>query len=209
MKHEWKKQEKDIYLPNNRPNLIAISGYPFFVIEGKGDPNTNPHYAEEVGILYALSYAVKMMPKKGVTPPGYYEYTVYPLEGIWDLSEEGKKSETLNKDELVYRLMIRQPGFVTEEIARKAMETVKAKSPGTLMDRVSYEIIEDGLSVQMIHTGPYDDEPASFALMKEFCAANNLVRSDLRHREIYISDPRKTTPDKLKTVLRYFVNRAE
>ena len=145
------------------------------------------------------------MPKNGYNPEGYFEYTVYPLEGIWDLTEEGRKQEVFNKDELVYTIMIRQPDFVTEDLAMKAMEIVKKKKPHPLLDKVKFETISDGLSVQMLHIGPYDDEPKTFAVMKEYCKENKLVLKTKVHREIYLSDFRKTKPEKLKTVLRYMV----
>lgn len=205
MKHEWKKHEKNSYLPKNKPELITIPSYNFFTIAGKGNPNTSEEFSEAVGILYTLSYGIKMMPKKGITPPGYFEYTIYPLEGIWDLTDNAKTADIFDKNELVYKIMIRQPDFVTEELAQKVVDDLKIKKPHPLLDKVKFESIEDGISVQMLHIGSYDDEPKSFELMKSYCQDNNLNREDLRHREIYISDPRKTSPNKLKTVLRYFV----
>lgn len=143
-----------------------------------------------------------MMPKQGYTPEGYFEYTVYPLEGIWDLTEEGRKLDTLNKDELVYTIMIRQPKFVTEEIVEKAFENARKKKPHPLLDEVTFDTIEDGLSVQILHIGSYDNESESFELMNEFIEENNLERISITHREIYISDFRKVAAEKLKTVLR-------
>lgn len=204
MKYEWKKQEKDLYLPKETPELVTVPMQKFFMLNGKGNPNQED-FAERVGVLYSLAYAVRMMPKQGYTPEGYFEYAVYPLEGLWDLTEKGRKSETLNKEELLYTIMIRQPDFVTEEVAEKAMEHVRKKKPHPLLDEVTFGIIEDGLSVQIMHIGPYDDEPRSFAKMKEFIKTNGLELVTLKHREIYISDARKTDPAKLKTVLRYRV----
>ena len=108
MKYEWRKQEKNLYLPGNEPVLITVPQQRFLMISGKGNPN-NEEFSEKTGVLYSLAYAVRMMPRQGYTPEGYFEYTVYPLEGIWDLTEKGRKSNTLNKDELVYTIMIRQP----------------------------------------------------------------------------------------------------
>ncbi|WHY99408.1 GyrI-like domain-containing protein [Peribacillus simplex] len=156
-----------------------------------------------------MAYAVRMMPKQGYTPDGYFEYTVYPLEGIWDLTEEGKKLDTLNKDELLYTIMIRQPDFVTKEIVERAFENVEKKKPHPFLNDVKFDTFHDGLSVQMLHVGPYDDEPQSFKLMNEFIKNNNLERTSLQHREIYLSDFRKVEPAKLKTVLRYKVKAIE
>ncbi len=204
MKYEWKKQEKDLYLPEEKPVLITVPKQKFFMLSGQGNPN-GEDFAERVGVLYSLAYAVRMMPKQGYTPEGYFEYTVYPLEGLWDLTEKGRKLETLNKDELVYTIMIRQPDFVTEDVVKRAFEHVRKKKPHPLLENVEFDTMEDGLSVQMMHVGPYDDEPRSFEMMKKFIEENNLEITTLVHREIYISDVRKTEPSKLKTVLRYRV----
>jgi len=120
------------------------------------------------GECQSLSYVIRMMPKRGYTPEGYFEYTVYPLEGLWDLTEKGRKLDRLNKDELLYTIMIRQPDFVTEEVVDKAFEIARKKEPHSLLDKVYFGTIEDGLSVQMLHIGPYDTEPQSFEMMKKF-----------------------------------------
>lgn len=205
MKYEWRKKEKEYYIPKEKPQLVEIPEFKYFTLKGKGNPNTEA-FKECIGVLYSLSYAIRMMPKNGITPDGYFEYTVYPLEGIWDLTEEGRLEETLNKDELVYKLMIRQPDFVTQEVVNIAMEIVKKKKPHPLLEKVEFESIKEGLCVQMLHVGPYDDEPRTFSAMKEFCTENNLEIKTLAHKEIYLSDFRKTEASKLKTVLRYLVN---
>ncbi|WP_250674087.1 GyrI-like domain-containing protein [Paraclostridium ghonii] len=204
MKHEWRKREKEYYIPKEKPQLVEIPEFKFFTLKGKGNPNTEA-FKECIGVLYSLSYAIRMMPKNGITPDGYFEYTVYPLEGVWDLTEQGRLNETLNKDELIYKLMIRQPDFVTEEIVKMAMEIVKKKKYHPLLEKVEFESIKDGLSVQMLHVGPYDDELRTFSFMKDFCIENNLEIKTLAHKEIYLSDFRKTEASKLKTVLRYLV----
>ncbi|MFZ5943178.1 MAG: GyrI-like domain-containing protein [Bacillota bacterium] len=204
MKHEWKKNEKDLYLPKQKPELITVPEQKFIMIKGKGNPN-NKEFSEKVEVLYSLAYAVRMMPKQGFTPEGYLEYTVYPLEGIWDLTDEGKNLDKLNKDELLYTIMIRQPEFVTREVVDRAFENVRKKKPHRLLDEVVFGTIEDGLSVQMLHLGSYDDESKSFKKMEEFVNYNNFQRASLQHREIYISDARKVEPEKLKTVLRFKV----
>ncbi len=204
MKYEWKKEEKQLYLPKTLPELITVPKQKFFMLKGKGNPNRDS-FAEEVGVLYSLAYAVRMMPKQGYTPEGYFEYTVYPLEGLWDLTEEGRKSATLDKDEFLYTIMIRQPDFVTQDVAGKAFELVRKKKPDSLLEHVVFDTMEDGLSVQMLHLGSYDNEPQSFSLMRDFIEKNNLEITSLKHREIYLTDARKVEPAKLKTVLRYRV----
>jgi len=203
-KFEWRKQWKDLYLPKKQPVKIDVPEMKFFTIEGSGNPN-GKGFKDNLEILYALSYAIRMMPKKGITPEGYFEYTVFPLEGHWDLDEEGRKLDYLNKDHLVYKLMIRQPDFVTEQLFQYAVNTVKQKKTNIQLDNVQFEFITEGLCVQTMHVGSYDDEPKTFELMEQFCLQNNLKRAEKTHKEIYISDMRKTSPEKLKTVLRYKV----
>ena len=204
MKHEYKKHEKELYCPKNKAELVSVPKQKFFCIKGKGNPNSKD-FSERIGVLYSLAYAVRMMPKNGFTPDGYFEYTVYPLEGLWDLTEEGRKSEVLNKDELLYTIMIRQPDFVNDEVIEKAFEIANKKKPHPLLKEVYFDEIEDGLAVQILHIGSYDNEPESFNKMKTFIENNGLKIKTLVHREIYLSDARKVEPDKLKTILRYSV----
>ncbi|GKX67975.1 GyrI-like domain-containing protein [Inconstantimicrobium mannanitabidum] len=204
MKFEWRKQEKNLYIPKEKPELITVPQQKFLMISGKGNPN-DEEFSEKIEVLYSLAYAIKMLPKQGDIPEGYYDYTVYPLEGVWDLSEEGKQSNILEKDQLIYNIMIRQPNFVTQEVVDRAFENVKKKKNHHLLDEVTFVTMEDRLSVQMMHIGSYDDEPQSFDQMKKFIDENNLEIVSLKHREIYISDARKTEKSKMKTVLRYRV----
>lgn len=202
MKYEWRKKDKEIYLPSSTPTKIVVPPLKYFTLKGKGNPNSEA-FKESVEALYALSYCVRMLPKKGITPKGYFEYTVFPLEGVWDLDEEGRLSEQLDKDRLIYKLMIRQPDFVSNSLFSTAKEISAKKVSDNLLNSVMYEEIDEGLCIQCMHIGDYDSEPATFLKMEDFCTSNNLTRIDKRHREIYISDPRKTDPQKLKTVLRF------
>ena len=120
MKYEWKKHEKALYLPKAVPAPVTVPEHAFFMIRGEGNPNGEA-FLEAIGVLYALSYAVKMLPKKGDAPEGYYEYAVFPLEGVWDTAEPMLPGEALNKDALRYTLMIRQPDFVTDELAERIL----------------------------------------------------------------------------------------
>jgi hypothetical protein len=204
MAHEWKKSEKEIYLPGTKPEFKVIPPFRFFSIKGQGDPNDKA-FAEYIGVLYSLAYGVKMSPKKGSAPSGYFEYTVYPLEGVWDISEEAKKShsEKLDKSSLVFNLMIRQPDFVTDDFAADIISKTKKKKSHPLLDNVIFNTITEGPCIQMMHIGSYDDEPASFKRMQDFCDENKYHRESKIHREIYLSDARKVSKDKLKTVLRF------
>lgn len=204
MKHEWKKAEKQYYLPKQKPEIIQIPSFRFFSVRGQGDPN-GKEFQEYISVLYSLAYAVKMSTKNGFAPAGYSEYAVYPLEGIWDLTDEAKRSgsKQLDKSQLVFNLMIRQPGFVTEEFATETIERTKKKKYHPLLERVRFEEIEEGNCIQMMHIGSYDNETESFRQMEGFCIHNGHKRESKMHREIYISDFRKVSPEKLKTVLRF------
>ncbi|OZV11576.1 hypothetical protein CIW83_14135 [Tissierella sp. P1] len=204
MKYEWRKQDKNLYLSKSKPEVIDVPAMNYFMIDGKGNPN-DPSFSDYIEALYSLSYAVRMSYKSEIVPEGYYEYTVFPLEGIWDLAEEARDKEFLDKNKLIYTLMIRQPEFVTEKLARDIIERVKIKKSNKLLDKVKFNSLHEGLCVQMMHIGSYDDEPKSFRIMEEYCMANGLIRKEKTHREIYISDFRKTQPEKLKTVLRFKV----
>lgn len=206
LKYEWRKEEKEIYLPREKPALVKIPKAKYFCIKGKGNPN-NGDFSNRIAVLYSLAYAVRMMPKSGFIPNGYFEYTVYPLEGLWDMTEGGKSGDVFNKDELIYTIMIKQPYFVNEEVTEKAFEIVNKKKPDKLLEEVYFDEIEDGLSVQMLHIGSYDAEPETFSKMKDYINENNLKIRSLVHREIYLSDARKVERDKLKTVLRYTVTK--
>ncbi|HPF16816.1 MAG TPA: GyrI-like domain-containing protein [Thermotogota bacterium] len=210
MKHEWRKSEKPFYLPKKKPELVDIPAFNFFTITGSGDPNDD-FFKEYIGVLYSLSYTIRMSPKKDLAPVGYYEYTIYPLEGVWDISEEAKAKDLksfadLNKSDFVFNLMIRQPDFVTGEYAAKVIERVKKEKPHDLLDEVEFVSISEGQCIQMLHVGTYDSEPESFMKMEDYAQKNHLNRLSKKHREIYLSDPRKANPVNLKTVLRFQVH---
>ena len=206
MKYEWRKNEKELYLPKAQPTIINIGEYPYFTLGGHGNPNSGP-FAEAIGVLYSLSYAVKMMPKRGPVPEGYYDYAVFPLEGVWDLVDKTKANEPLDKNNLKYKIMIRQPDFITEALAAETIDYTAKKKPHPLLKDVRFERIADGLCVQMLHLGSYDSETSSFAQMQKFCDDNGYVRTQHSHKEIYLTDARKTEPEKLKTTLRFSVEK--
>lgn len=206
MKFEWRKKEKEIYLPQSKPSIIDIPSYKYYTITGSGNPNSS-FFGECIEALYTTSYAIRMSYKKGLEPENFYEYTVYPLEGIWDISEKAKQSfnGTIDKNELFFNLMIRQADFVTREYAARAKQWAEKKKANPYIKELKFSELSDGKCVQMMHLGSYDNEQASFDVMEEFCFQNNLKRKSKQHKEIYISDPRKVTPEKLKTVLRFEV----
>lgn len=205
MKHEWRKKEKTVYIPKNKPEIIDVLEYQFVSISGKGNPNS-PAFADYITALYSLSYAIKMTLKKMDNPPqNYVDYTVYPLEGVWDINDEAKKnfSGTINKDDLVFTLMIRQPDFVNQAFFEEMLALTKNKKPQKLLTELKFEKITEGKCIQMLHIGSYDKEPESFQLMEAFAEKEGLKRASKIHREIYLSDFRKVAEEKLKTVLRF------
>jgi len=206
MKLDWKKQDKKYYLPKEEPELVHIPEFKFFSIRGQGNPNDD-FFGNYIQVLYSLSYAIKMSPKSGLAPMDYFEYSVYPLEGIWDLKKDAKidTKSMFDKNDLEFNLMIRQPDFVNADFANKIINIVKNKKPNNLLENVIFETITDGKCIQMLHVGPYDNEPASFKKMEEVAFKLGLIRPVYYHREIYLSDVRKVSPDKLKTVLRFKV----
>ena len=210
VKHEWRKKEKAIYLPKNRPEIIDVPEFKFITIEGEGSP-AESLFTDNIGALYSLAYTIKMMPKKMNTPPdGYFDFTVYPLEGVWDINDEAKANfnGTVNKDDFVYKLMICQPDFVDKFFFEEMLEVAKEKKKNPLLEQLHFERLPEGLCVQMLHLGPFEDEPASFEKMEEFAQREGLIRPSKVHREIYLSDTRKVAPEKLKTVLRFQAKRA-
>ncbi|WP_107572094.1 GyrI-like domain-containing protein [Clostridioides difficile] len=206
MKYEWRKRDKELYLPKKNPAIIEVPEQKFIMLKGNGDPNSK-EFTEAIGVLYSLAYTIKTMPKKGIVPEGYFDYTVFPLEGIWDKGEKSKCLDVLIKEDLIYTLMIHQPDFVTQDLLDKATDIVKKKKPHNLLEKVRFGSINEGLCVQMLHIGSYDNEPESFDIMNEFCKKNKLIRKSYIHHEIYISDARKVSPESLKTVLRFEVER--
>ena len=206
-KYEWRKKEKGLYLPKALPEVIDIPEFNFLTIEGEGSP-AEAQFVNKVGALYSLAYTIKMTPKKMDVPPNnYFDFTVYPLEGIWDINDEAKAHFTgeINKKDFVYKLMIRQPDFVDNNFYQKMLSLAKEKKNDPLLERVKFERISEGLCVQMLHLGPFEEEAASFSQMEAFAENKGLVRPSQAHREIYLSDPRKVAPSKLKTVLRFQV----
>ena len=207
-KHEWRKKEKALYLPKNKPEVIDIPEFKFITIEGEGSP-ADSVFTDYIGALYSLAYTIKMMPKKiDRQPKGYFDFTVYPLEGVWDINDKAKANfkGRINKEDLVYKLMIRQPDFVSKNFYSEMLEVAKEKKKNPLLEQINFERLSEGRCVQMLHLGPFEDEPASFEIMEDFAKSEGVVRLSKMHREIYLSDPRKVAPEKLKTVLRFQAN---
>lgn len=210
-KIDYKKEYKDIYMPAMKPSLIDMPVIQYVCVDGIGNPNTSPEYKEALAILYAISYTIKMSPKKGTQPKDYFEYVVPPLEGLW-FGEEGYFDGTriVDKDKFHWKSMIRLPEFVTREYFEEAKRQAALQKPELDIQKAYFFEYDEGLCVQIMHKGSYDDEPASVQKMNQFIADNHFLTdiNDIRlHHEIYLSDPRKTKQDNLKTVIRHPVRK--
>ena len=201
-KVDYKRTYKELYSPKSKPVLVAVPSIKFAMLDGAGDPN-GEEFSRVIEALYAFSYAVKMSYKSSNVPQGYYDYTVFPLEGEWDLVDKSKK--VTDKSNYQYTMMIRQPEFLTEELFARFLLEARKKKPNDYVDKIYWEEYEEGLCCQMLHVGSYDADPASFEMMEKFCTENGYKRAFKTHREIYLSDPRKAESSKLKTVLRFKV----
>lgn len=201
-KVDFKRELRELYMPpKGRPVRVLVPRMQYAMVEGAGDPNGD-EFSKAVEALYGVSYSIRMMPKKGITPPGYYEYTVPPLEGIWDIAEGAGMFDTERKDQLTWTLMIMQPYFVDQLLFATAKHMVNQKKDNPYIDQIVLTDWEEGDCVQIMHIGSYDDEPESFKKLDAFIKNEGLKRVEKKHKEIYISDPRKVAPEKRKTVLR-------
>ncbi|ACA87126.1 GyrI-like domain-containing protein [Shewanella woodyi] len=206
-KYEWRKKEKSLYIPKNKPELLEVPSLNFITLSGEGSPE-DEIFTQYIGTLYSLAYTIKMHPKTMTTKPnGYFDFTVYPLEGIWDINDQAKAHflGTIDKKDLVYQLMIRQPKFVDTNLYEEMLNLAKSKRDNPLLEQVKFTTITDGRCIQMLHLGPFENESQTFEEMESFAQAQGLTRRSKVHREIYLSDPRKVAPEKLKTVLRFQV----
>ncbi len=210
MAFDFKKEYKEFYLPKGKPELVTVPAMRFIGVRGKGDPNDpSGEYQAALSILYALAFTIKMSKKGDHRIEGYFDYVVPPLEGFWE--QEGTDGiDYSRKADFRWLSVIRLPDFVTEGDVSWAMETALAKK-GLDCSAARFLTIEEGECVQIMHTGPYDSEPASVAKMDAFLAENgyeNDFSPTRLHHEIYLSDARKTAPEKLRTVIRHPVRKA-
>ena len=194
------------YGEKKEAQILSVPLFKYITLVGAGDPNQKD-FAQAMEAMYTLTYAIKMSYKKDNPPQGYYAYKVFPLEGEWDLVDKTKAIS--DKSNYAYKLMIQQPDFVDEDLFHQFLEVVKKKKDNPKLSLLKYEEICDGLCCQMLHVGPYDDEPESFAKMMQYCEEQGYSRSSKLHKEIYLSDPRKCAPEKLKTLLRFKVEKSQ
>lgn len=203
-KLEWRKEPW--YKAKKKPELLTLPPQNYFMIDGIGDPNKED-FQQRVAALYPVAYTIRMSQKNAWQIPDFQLFTVYPLEGHWTIQEKYYGETQLVKDHFAYTMMIKQPAFVTPEIAVEALARAKTKIPEELFPLIRFETIPEKEVAQILHLGSYDDEPATFAQLEEFIAASGHRRLSKDHKEIYLSDPRKTAPEKLKTILRVDVTK--
>lgn len=213
MKHEWKKHEKELYNIKKSPSIITVPEQKFIMVSGKGN-QSDSDFSEKVKILHSLAYHIKIWYKAYCNNNisqnkefAYDDYTVFPLEGIWAPSV----NNPLDKNAFEYTIMIRQPDFITQEIFEACCTIVAKKKFNRFLKEVAFSTVEDGLCIQILHVGTFDNEPASFKKMDEFAKQNRLERIEKYHREIYINNAKLASKFKCKlqkTILRYRVKQS-
>lgn len=211
MAFDYKKEYKEFYMPKARPEIVTVPKMNFIAVRGSGDPNAEDgEYKASIGLLYAIAFTIKMSKKGSHKIEGYFDYVVPPLEGFW-WQERLDGIDYSHKEDFRWISVIRLPDFVTEEDFRWAVDTAAEKKKQDF-SKVEYLTIEEGLSVQCMHIGSYDDEPATIALMDQYLEDNgyeNDFSGGRLHHEIYLSDARRVSPEKRKTVIRHPVKKKQ
>ena len=205
MAFDFKKEYKEFYSPKNKPEIVNVPPANYIAVRGAGDPNEEGGaYQQAIGVLYAVAYTLKMSYKTDYKIEGFFEYVVPPLEGFW--WQNGICGiDYSDKSTFHWISVIRLPDFVSEEDFEWAVKTA-AKKKKIDCSSAEFLTVDEGLCVQIMHTGPFDEEPATVALMDEYIEKNGYVNdfTDKRlHHEIYMSDARKVAPEKWKTVIRH------
>lgn len=206
-KFDYKKEYKDLYLPKKKPSLIEVPEMVFISVDGKGNPNTSQEYKEAMEILYGLSYTIKMSKMDGSEPKDYFDYVVPPLEGLWWFDDENYRGgEIKDKNDFLWTSLIRQPEFVTEEVFLWAKEKLQNKKPDLNLSKAKYLKWREGLCVQIMHIGSYDNEIESINKINEYIEKEGFltdINNNRKHHEIYLSDPRRCKVENLRTVIRH------
>lgn len=196
-KMDWKKTYKALYLPPSTPVVVEVPAMKYLMVDGHGDPNTEQAYQEAIEALFSISYTLKFAIKK----ESGIEYRVFPLEGLWWVKDM-RQFTTEDKSNWDWTMMIAQPEVVTVEwVERTRAEVLKKKKGLDAVKQVRFEMYAEGLSVQLMHIGPYAEEGANIARLHAFIHENGYEVNG-KHHEIYLSDVRRSAPEKLKTVIR-------
>ena len=205
MAFDYKKEYKEFYMPANKPSIVTVPKMNYIAVRGKGNPNDESgEYKDSIGLLYAIAFTIKMSYKGSHKIDGYFEYVVPPLEGFW-WQEGSDPIDYANKNGFNFISLIRLPDFVTEADFDWAVQEATKKKKADF-SKVEFLTYDEGVCVQCMHVGSYDDEPKTVALMHEYMAVNGYaldISESRYHHEIYLSDPRKCAVEKLKTVIRH------
>ena len=203
---DYKKEYKALYLPKEMPSIVEVPSMQYAAVRGHGDPNEpEGEYGRAVAVLYGISYTIKMSYKGSRKVDGFFEYVVPPLEGFWWMEGGAPGVDYRNKSGFNWSSIIRVPEFVTEEVVAWAKEKAQRKK-GIDTSLAELITVSEGLCVQCLHIGSYNEEPATVAKMDRYLLEQGYENdiSDLRrHHEIYLSDPRKVSPERMKTVIRH------
>ena len=209
MSFDYKKEYKEFYMPKNKPEIVDVPEMNFIAVRGKGNPNDEAgDYKAAIGLLYGIAFTIKMSKKGNHTIDGYFDYVVPPLEGFW-WQEDTVGVDYSRKEDFCWISVIRLPDFVTKKEFQWAIKEAEKKK-GQDFSKVEFMTIKEGLCVQCMHIGAYDDEPATVALVDKFLSENGYKNdfTDKRmHHEIYLSDARRVAPERLKTVIRHPVRK--
>ena len=205
MAFDFKKEYKEFYMPPKKPTIVTVPKMNYIAVRGQGDPNPEEsEYKQAIGLLYGIAFTIKMSKMGSHKIDGYFDYVVPPLEGFW--WQEGVKGiDYTRKEDFNWISVIRLPDFVTKEDFDWAIEEATKKKK-TDFSKVEFFTYDEGLCVQCMHIGPYDDEPATVELMHKFMEEQGYeldITDERMHHEIYLSDARKVAPEKLKTVVRH------
>ena len=205
MAFDYKKEYKEFYMPANKPSIVTVPKINYLAVRGKGNPNDeNGEYKDSIGLLYAIAFTIKMSYKGPHKIDGYFAYVVPPLEGLW-WQEGSDLIDYANKNGFNFVSLIRLPDFVTKADFDWAVQEATNKKKADF-SKVAFLTYDEGVCVQCMHVGSYDDEPKTVSLMHEYIAANGYaldISENRYHHEIYLSDPRKCAGEKLKTVVRH------
>lgn len=205
MAFDYKKEYKEFYMPKDRPGIVDVPPMNYIAVRGKGDPNgEDSEYKASIGLLYGIAFTIKMSKRGDHRIQGYFDYVVPPLEGFW--WQDGREGiDYAHKEDFQFLSVIRLPDFVTRQDFEWAVGEAAEKKK-TDFSKVEFLAYHEGLCVQCMHIGPYDNEPATIEAMHEFMAAEGYVLDITKtrlHHEIYLSDARKVAPEKRKTVIRH------
>lgn len=205
MAFDYKKEYKEFYMPKNKPGIVEVPPMNYLAVRGKGDPNAEgSEYKESIGLLYAIAFTIKMSKMGSHQIEGYFDYVVPPLEGFW-WQDDIEGIDYSHKEDFRFISVIRLPDFVTKEDFNWAIEEATRKKKQDF-SKVEFLTYGEGLCVQCMHIGPYDDEPETISLMHDFMAESGYeldITEKRLHHEIYLSDARKVASERLKTVIRH------